>query len=178
VTKEPEKKEIAIRPPSPGTMQNNSGQWKPEQLDPELANLAMARLLVEKMGTPSIVNKQFIVRKAIFKALNHIPKKYEEITTEEDNAVVLKCINKGNPTGYDSTLRLLVYDYAEQGSVNIDGQYFEKAWQFLMKPKYVISGALGMPGQFEEDKGESIAGRIMNWFRGGKKNEQRPNNSN
>jgi len=164
MTKEPEKKEIAIRPPSPGLQSNNSGQWRPEQLDPELANIAMAKLLVEKMGTPSIVNKKFIVRKAIFRALNHIPKKYDKISDD-----VFALVSPGNPTGYDSTLRLLVYDYSEAGSVNIDGQYFEKAWQFLMKPKYVISGALGMPGQFEEDKGESIAGRIMGWLRGGKK---------
>lgn len=167
MTKEPEKKEIAIRPPSPGSSQTNNNQWKPEQLDPELANLAMAKLLVEKMGTPSIVNKQFIVRKALFKALNHIPKKYEMI--DPDTFAV---IDKGNPTGYDSTLRLMVYDYAEQGSVNIDGQYFEKAWAFLMKPKYIINGMAGQPGQFQEEEGESIAGRILNWFKGGKKNER------
>jgi hypothetical protein len=170
MTKEEPKKEIAIRPPSPGATQTNGGQWRPEQLDPELANLAMAKLLVEKMGTPSIVNKQFIVRKAIFKALNHIPKQYEKI--DADTFIV---IDKGNPTGYDSSLRLAVYNEAERGSVNIDGQYFEKAWAFLMKPKYIINAAAGQPGQFEEEKGESIAGRIMNWFKGGKKDERNSN---
>ena len=156
---------ILARPGSPGITSKTIEQWKPEQLDPELANLAMAKLLVEKMGTPSIVNKQFVVRKAIFKALNHIPKTYEKL--DNDMYVI---VDKGNPTGYNSTLRLSVYDYAEKGSVNIEGLYFERAWAFLMKPKYIINSMSGAPGQFEEEKGESIFSRITGWLRGGKKN--------
>lgn len=135
-------------------MSLNGKQWRPDQVDPELANLAMAKLLVEKMGTPSILNKNFVVRYGIFNAINHSPE---------------------NPTGYDSSLRLAVYREVSSQSVNIDGVYFEKVWAFLMKPKYIINGMNGMPNQFDQEKGESIVGRFVNWIRGGKKNEQSAN---
>jgi hypothetical protein len=150
-----EKKEVAIRPPAPETQSLNGKQWRPDQVDPELANLAMAKILVEKMGSPSILNKNFVVRYGIFNAINH---------------------TSDNKTGYDASLRLAVYREVAAQSVNIDGVYFEKVWAFLMKPKYIINGMNGMPNQFDQEKGESIVGRFVNWIRGGKKNEQ-PNNS-
>lgn len=176
--KEPsERKEIATRPSSPGITSKTLEQWKPAELDPELANLAMAKLLVEKLGTPSRIKKEFIVRKAIFTALNHIPSTYQEISPACENEEGMKGpaiwneVNKGNPTGYDSSLRLEVYRNAELGSVNEDGIYFDRVWAFLMKPKYVITGMAGMGGLQDEEQKESIFGRVVNWFRGGKKNE-------
>jgi hypothetical protein len=186
MVREPEdRKEIVARPSSPGITSKTIEQWKPAELDPELANLAMAKLLVEKLGTPSRIKKEFIVRKAIFKALNHIPDEYSEIPLEKSdldnmfvdrNPIMLKKIRSGNPTGYDSSLRLQVYDSAELGSVNEDGLYFDRVWAFLMKPKYIINGMAGMGGLQEEEKGESLIGRAINWFRGGKKNAGSPNN--
>lgn len=170
--KEPqERKEIATRPSSPGITRQTIEQWNPAELNPDLANLAMAKLLVERLGTPSRIKKEFIVRKAVFKALNHIPETLEEIipATEYEPAV-LNVIERGNPTGYDSSLRLEVYRQAELGSVNEDGIYFDRVWAFLMKPKYIINGMAGMGGLQEEEKGESLIGRAINWFRGGKKN--------
>ena len=176
---QPEKRGTIERPKSPDITSKTIEQWNPEQLNPDLANLAMARILVDKMGTPSIVNKQFVVRKAVFEALNHIPGEYRVLKPayQDDDgfwipAEVLE-ISKGNITGYDSSLRIKVYREAEKGSVNIEGRYFEKIWAFLMKPKYIINSVGGMPGQFgEEEKGESLIGRAWNWFRGGKKTEQ------
>jgi hypothetical protein len=177
----PEKKnEVATRPPPPGTTQLNGGQYKPEQLDPELANLAMARMLVEKSGTPSILTKKQIVRYGIFNALNHVPPKYRQISDEYKDAEGIhpaeyEVISKGNPTGYDSSLRLSVYREVAAQSINEGGKYFEKAWAFLMKPKYVINGMTMGPGMQDEEKKESLAGRFMNWWRGGGKNEQSTN---
>jgi hypothetical protein len=171
---QPERKEVAARPSSPGITAKTIEQWKPAELDPELANLAMAKLLVEKLGTPSRIKKEFIVRKAIFTALNHIPATYQEIAPVCENEegykgpAIWNEINKGNPTGYDSSLRLEVYRQAELGSVNENGIYFDRVWAFLMKPKYILSGMAGMPVQ-EEEKGESLFGRAVNWLRGGKK---------
>jgi len=176
----PEKKnEVATRPPPPVTTQLNGGQYKPEQLDPELANLAMARLLVEKSGTPSILNKKQIVRYGIFNALNHVPPTYLKISdeyqdTEGIHPAVYDQVSKGNPTGYDSSLRLAVYREVAAQSINEGGKYFEKVWAFLMKPKYVINGMTMGPGMQDEEKKESLAGRFMNWWRGGK-NEQSNN---
>lgn len=179
---QPERKEVATRPASPGITTKTLEQWKPEQLDPELANLAMAKMLVDKLGTPSRVKKEFIVRKAIFTALNHIPATYEEVEPACMNdegmrgPAIWNVVHPGNPTGYDSSLRLEVYRNAELGSVNEDGIYFDRAWAFLMKPKYIINGMAGMGGLQEEEKGESLIGRAVNWFRGGKKNANNGNN--
>lgn len=175
--KEPvERKEIAQRPAPPGITNKTIERWNPADLNPELANLAMAKLLVEKMGTPSRISPAFNVRKSMFKALNHIPGEYREISPacQNENGMwgpaILEEICKGNPTGYDSSLRLAVYENWERGSVNEAGIYFDRVWAFLMKPKYILSGMAGMPMQ-EEEQGESLIGRAVNWFRGGKKNE-------
>lgn len=175
--KEPqERKEIATRPSSPGITTKTLEQWNPAELNPDLANLAMAKLLVERLGTPSRIKKEFIVRKAIFKALNHIPATLEEVIPESEfEPAVLNVVNAGNPTGYDSSLRLEVYRNAELGSVNEDGIYFDRVWAFLMKPKYIINGMAGMGALQEEEQGESLFSRAVNWFKGGKKNEQRNN---
>jgi hypothetical protein len=175
-----DRKEVAARPVSPGITTKTLEQWKPAELDPELANLAMAKLLVEKLGTPSRIKKEFIVRKAIFTALNHIPATYQEIAPACENEdgfkgpAIWNEIEKGNPTGYDSSLRLEVYRHAELGSVNEDGIYFDRVWAFLMKPKYIINGMAGMGGLQEEEKGESLIGRAVNWFKGRKSNNERP----
>lgn len=175
--KEPaERKEIAARPPPPDITNRTIEQWKPSEIYPELANLAMAKVLVDKLGTPSRIKKEFIVRKAIFTALNHVPATLEEIIpANECEPAVLNIVNAGNPTGYDSSLRLEVYRNAELGSVNEDGIYFDRVWAFLMKPKYIINGMAGMGGLQEEEQGESIIGRAINWFRGGKKHDQSNN---
>lgn len=175
--KEQERKEIAARPPPPGITNKTIEQWKPSEIDPELANLAMAKVLVDKLGTPSRVKKEFIVRKAVFTALNHVPATLQEvIPATETEPAVLNVINPGNPTGYDSSLRLEVYRCAELGSVNEDGIYFDRVWAFLMKPKYIINGMAGMGALQEEEQGESLFSRAVNWFRGGKKNGSTTNN--
>jgi len=166
---EPEKKSIIERPQSPGITNKTIEQWNPAELNPELANIAMAKLLVEKMGRPSRISKEFVSRKAIAITLNHIPEKYEERSIDGQSYLVL--FERGNPTGIDSSLRVALYEHAEAGSNNVDGWYGEKVWAYLMKPKYIINGVAGMGGIQEEEKGESLVGRAINWFRGGKKND-------
>ena len=87
--KEPEPKtQIAPRKSSLDIKRSNEGQWSPEQLNPELANIAMARLLVEKMGTPSRVNQVFNARKAMLMALNHREPVYDERELQRVNEVI------------------------------------------------------------------------------------------
>lgn len=143
--------ETPIIPPSPGVTGRSGGAWLPEQIDPELANFAMARILVDKLGAPSKINKLFIGRNAIYKALNHTPE---------------------NPTGFDTSLRLAVYVWIEAGSVNENGMYFDRLWAFLMKPKFIIN-ALQQPGQYNQEEPkrslwDRTGGRL---FGGGDKNE-------
>jgi hypothetical protein len=214
MVKEPEPKtQIAPRKSSLDAAQTNSGQWKPEQLDPELANIAMARLLVERMGTPSRINPVFNARKAMLTALNHrepvysqveLQRAYDEIDkkvlafrkTEEcifselpardlwiqthreeyDYLMSLAVIDPGNPTGYDCSMRIAAYEKWELGSVNVDGWYGEKVWAFLMKPKMIITSLAGQGGLGqEEEKKESLIGRLWGKITGRGKNADNTN---
>jgi len=159
--------QLAARPQSPTPQDRNGNGVRPYELDPELAQIKIAEILIGKMGTPAVISRPFVVRYGLFHALNHVDPEYD---TRDGHR-----ISAGNSTGYDASLRLHVYREVAAQSVNIDGRYFNNVWAYLMKPKYIIQGMNGMPTQFEDDKKESIAGRIMNWFRGGKKNEQSNN---
>jgi hypothetical protein len=138
----PKTKEVAVlqRPENKGAVENKS-VVKPYELDAELAQLKLAELMIQRLPVPSKVNKAFIARRAIWGALNH---------TDE------------NPTGYDCSMRIKLYDTFALQSVNEEGMYFERFWAFMMKPKYIINGM--QQGQIEEK--ESIIGRAIGWFRG------------
>jgi hypothetical protein len=167
----PEKEEIKIaaRPASPNPAERNGHGVRPYELDPELAQIRLAEIMIGKLGTPSDISAPFVVRHAIFKALNHRPPTYRSIDGKD------VCVDLGNNTGYDSSLRLDVYRYAEEGSVNKDGHYFNNFWAYLMKPKYIINGMGIQQNPWEKEEGESIVGKVVNWFRGGKKDDNRNN---
>lgn len=170
----PEKTEtkIAPRPASPNPAERNGGGIRPYELDPELAQIRLAELMIDKLKTPSDISGPFIVRQSIFKSLNHRPPLYRLVDKEE----VL--IDPGNNTGYDCSLRLEVYGHSEGGSVNRDGHYFNNFWAYLMKPKYIINGMAGQQNPWQKEEGESIVGKVMGWFgKGGKKDANNGNNS-
>jgi hypothetical protein len=178
-----EPKEMAIKPAIPSSRDTSVSKWRPDQLDPELANIALAREMVALMGPPSIVDKPFIIRKALAVGLNHIPPTMQERKKKvmmydfdtqkdvEETITELFMAHPGNPTGYDSSLRVRIYKEVESASVNINGAYLEKFWAYLCKPKYIINGMPMGNNTFEEDKGESLIGRLVNFMRGGKKQE-------
>jgi hypothetical protein len=182
-----EPKEMAIKPAIP-SRDTSVSKWRPDQLDPELANIALAREMVALMGPPSIVNKPFVIRKALAVGLNHIPPTMQERKKKvmmydfdtqkdvEETITELFMAHPGNPTGYDSSLRVRIYKEVESASVNINGAYLEKFWAYLCKPKYIINGMPMGNNTFEEDKGESLIGRLVNFMRGGKKPEQNGGN--
>jgi len=142
---------VIVRPASPNPENRGMGSVRPYELDPELAQLKIVELMVNRLPLPTIVSKPYIVRYGIFSALNH---------TEQ------------NPTGYDCSTRLHVYEKVGAHSINIEGEYFRSFWAWANKPKFVLSGNVGMPGQFEDQK-EGILSRVVNWFRGSK--SQTPN---
>jgi hypothetical protein len=168
----PEKQEVRIapRPASPNPAERNGSGIRPYELDPELAQIRLAELMIGKLGTPSDISAPFVVRHAIFKSLNHRPPLYRLVEGQE------VMVDLGNNTGYDCSLRLEVYNHAERGSVNRDGHYFNNFWAYLMKPKYIINGAGIQGGPLEKDEGQSIVGRVVGWFRGGKKDANNGNN--
>jgi hypothetical protein len=157
-----EVKQLA-RPENKGVVDRKGGPVEPWQLDPELAQLKLAELMIEKLGTPSIINKKFIVRYGIWTALNHRDPVYD------NNTGIL--LDPGNPTGIDCTLRLKVYEKVAAQSINENGEYFRSYWAFMMKPKYIIQGNVGQP--IEQEEKQSLIGRAIGWFTGGnKKNAQ------
>jgi len=151
ITKGPPIKEpprALTRPENRGAVENKSSV-KPYELDAELAQLKMADLMIQRLPTPSKVNKAFIARMAIWQALNN---------TED------------NPTGYDCSMRIKLYEKYALQTVNEDGMYFERFWAFMMKPKYIINGM--QQGQPEEK--ESLIGRAVGWLRGKPKEPAQP----
>lgn len=142
-------------PPSPTAQSNQGSTYSPHELNPDLAQAKMAEDIIKMMGSPSIISTPFVVRYGIFSGLNH--------TTD-------------NPTGYDCRMRLAIYENVAHQSPNVNGAYFEKVWQYLMKPKMIVQG---MPGTqaFQEEEKESLWDRTIGRFFGGKKNDTTNNNS-
>ena len=124
--------------------------FRPDQLDSELAAIAMVNEMIKRLGTPSVVNAKYIAFNSIWQTLNH---------------------GETNKTGYDCGLRVNLFRYMGEGSVNNGGKYFDAFWSFAMKPKMILQGL--NQGQIEEDK-PSIFERIGGWFGRGKKNGEKP----
>jgi len=142
-------------PSSPTAKGNTVSQYQPYELNPELASAKMANDLVNRMGSPSVLTTPFVVRYGIFSGLNH--------------STTL------NPTGYDCSMRLAIYRMVAKESVNVNGMYFEKVWQYLMKPKVIVQAAQTQQAFAEEEK-TSLFERMTGWITGGgKKND--PNNN-
>jgi len=157
------------RPENKGLSNQQNGNLKPWELDPELAQIKIAEKMMDRFPRPSILTKEFVVRYGMFKAINHID---PVLNYGPDGKLV--GIIPGNPTGYDCSLRMRVYDNVSAESVNVEGQLFHNFWAYMNKPKMIING---LPfGQPEEEK-QSIFGKILGWATGkGKKNEQNQQN--
>lgn len=141
--------QLLPRPENKGFTEKSGGTVKPYELDPELALLKIAELMIARLPPPSKVSKAFIIRRSLFSSLNHTP---------------------DNRSGYDCSLRNNLYWHADHHSVNEDGIYLERFWAWMMKPKYVING---MPiGQAEQER-EGIISRVIGRFTGkGNKSDQ------
>ena len=159
------------RPINKGISEPGGNVLKPWEYDADLAQHKLAELMIQKLGTPSYLDKEFAVRYGIFRALNHREPREFEI----DGRKVIT--DDGNLTGYDSSLRVSIYEKYARESVNENGMYFRNFWAYMMKPKYIIQGAIGMDGMEPEEK-RSITGRIADWWRGGGKRNDSTNNGN
>jgi hypothetical protein len=191
---------VLARPENRGAVQSNK-MPEPWQIDPELAQIEVVRLMINKLERPSIINKEFNARKALLKSVNHREPKYNETLLAEIHReidantrkqypnsihphkiwmieypdeyakmIAPAVIDPGNPTGLDFSLWISFYEEYEKGSVNVEGSYFNNFWTWANKPKVTMMGTgFGMP--IQEEQKESVIGRVINWFRGGKKND-------
>jgi hypothetical protein len=143
-----------IKPNLPSKSGRVDISLRPEDYNPEMAAASMARDLIFRMGTPTILTQRFVVWHGIVRALND---------SEE------------NPTGLDTSLRLAIYDHAAKNSVNVNGQYFFEVWKYLNRPKIIVTQPGMMPGSAMEDEQPSLGRRILNKITGGG-NNGKPNN--
>lgn len=126
-------------PESPSGVTANAG-YRPWDADPDMLAGKIAESLIDKLGTPTVINKEFASWYGVAEGLY--------------------------ASGlYDSRGRTAIFKAVAGNSVNIEGRYFERAWAYLMKPKYSIMG-LPLGAQQQEEK-QSITSRIATWWRGG-----------
>lgn len=142
-----------MKPRSPSAIETKNGksELRPQDYNPELAEKKMVEGLIEKMGSPTVVSREFVVYHGIWKALNH---------------------TRTKRTGYDCSLRLELYEHVGKESVNIDGRYFEKVWAFFLKPTYVLQGMPSAQNAFSDDDRPTLFRRIIDKLRGGSTNGQ------
>lgn len=127
------------RPSSPSSTDESSRGYTPDQLNPELAQAAMARQLIDQWPTPTFISKQFAVFQGIYSGLNH---------------------TKDNKTFFDCSMRLAIYEQVGHQSVNIDGKLFTSIFTYLNKPKLVMQGINQLASGFEDEKPGFFTGLI------------------
>jgi hypothetical protein len=157
ITKGPPTAQIPASPKSPSSPSSAglvSTRVQRVDWDPDMAAADMARDLISRMGTPTILTQRFVVWHGVVRALND---------SEE------------NQTGLDTSLRLAIYDHAAKNSVNVNGQYFFEVWKYLNRPKIIVTQPGMMPGSAMEDEQPSLGRRIINKITGGG-NNGKPNN--
>lgn len=142
---------MQIQQPASPSAQNSKTELRPEEYNPDMACAKLAAETAARLGTPTIISKNLAVYRSVWKTLNN---------------------SEDNPTGYDCSLRVRLYDNLAADSVNIDGRFFERLWAYLMKPKYVISGTPYGENALDVEK-PSILSRIAGIFTG-KKPESQP----
>lgn len=131
-------------PASPTITNSESTAFKPWEVNPDLAAAVMARDLVNKLPSPAILSKKFVIYHGLFKSINH---------TEE------------NKTGFSCSPLLVAFEKISEGSVNIDGWYAEHIFAYLMKPKFVIQGMPNQANMFDKQEPGFIE-RIRNRITG------------
>lgn len=134
--------------PSSADDKGKSSEYKPYEVNPDLASSHMAEVMMERMPAPAIVSKEFVIWQGIFKGLQH---------TEQ------------NKTYYDCQALSTILDCVSYNSVNIQGALFEKFWQFMMKPKMVVQGIPGQTTFGEEEKTSLWDRTVGKWLGGGEK---------
>lgn len=128
-----------IRQQSPPASSGTAGQYKPEELNADLAAASLAKDLVNKLPTPAIDTRKFTIIHGLMQSLNH-----EEPQSDGTG---------GNPTYIDTRALIKLMDQVSEKSVNVDGRYFSTIFAYLMKPKYVIQGMPQATTQEEEKPG-------------------------
>jgi hypothetical protein len=149
-----------IRQQSPATQTGAQNQYRPDELNAELAAAALARELVAKWPKPTISSKKFTVIHGLMLSLNH-----KEPVLNPDGSIK----EKGNPTYLDVSPLIELMDRVDEKSVNVEGKLFTNIFAYLMHPKYIIQG-MPQAGVTEEEK-PGIVSRIIGGITGRNKTQ-------
>jgi len=144
-----------VRQQSPATQTGAQNQYRPDELNAELAAAALARELVAKWPKPTISSKKFTVIHGLMLSLNH-----KEPVLNPDGTVK----EKGNPTYLDVSPLIELMDRVDEKSVNVEGKLFTNIFAYLMHPKYIIQG-MPQAGVTEEEKPGPVS-RFFGWVTG------------
>jgi hypothetical protein len=150
-----------VRQQSPSTQTGAQNQYRPDELNAELAAAALARELVAKWPKPTISSKKFTVIHGLMLSLNH-----KEPVLNPDGTVK----EKGNPTYLDVSPLIELMDRVDEKSVNVEGKLFQNLFAYLMHPKYIIQG-MPQVGQAEEEKPGAVS-RLIGWVTGKNKTQE------
>ena len=143
-----------IRQQSPSAAQGVVNQYRPDELNADLAAATLVKDLVAKLPTPAIDTRKFTIIHGLMEAMNH-----REPTADDP----------GNLTYLDTSRIIKLMDRVSEKSVNSDGKYFNNIFAYLMKPKYIIQG-MPQTGVQEEPK-PGILQRVLGWGKGNKQQE-------
>ena len=116
---------------------------KMEEINPEMAQAAMIRDLLQKLPVPAIDSKKFTVFYGMMKSINH---------------------EEGNQTFIDTSLLCRLFHEIEHNSVNENGSLFNAIWAYANHPTMVLTG---MPQMAKEEEKQGLIARGINWIRGG-----------
>jgi len=133
---------IAPPPKSPSAADTTTHTFRPEETNPELQAGALAKEMLAKFPTPAIISKKFGVYQGILKAINH---------------------SSQNPTGFDCSVLISVFNETAATSVNVDGALFKNFWAYMMHPNYIIQG---MPMQGAQAEEPGFISRVMSRLTG------------
>lgn len=142
------------RPQSPSTTDKQTTGYSPDQLNPELAQMAMMRSYAERWPLPIFISKKYAVFFGLWQGVNHDP------------------LSK-TPSYFDASPRLAVYHHVGFQTPNIDGKLFTSLFTAWNKPKIVMQGVNQIQSGFEDEK-PGIISRIWGGITG--KNKQETNN--
>jgi len=111
-------------------VEGQKNEFRPDELNADLAAASLARELVNKLPTPAIDTRKFTIIHGLMQSMNH---------------------SESNTTFIDTSLLIELMDRVSEKSVNVEGKYFQNLFAYLMKPKYIIQG-MPQAGTTQDDK--------------------------
>ena len=140
--------EEIVRRSSPSAIESKGNEYRPDELNADLAAASIAKDLVKKLPTPAIDTRKFTIIHGLMKSIKHRDPKGDD---------------PGNLTFIDTSLLVELMDRVSEKSVNVEGKYFQNLFAYLMKPKYIIQG---MPQTATEEKKPGILSRLLGGLTG------------